>query len=57
MDNKELSKEELEQVNGGCYLKEVDDKYYHFTGDKTQLNQKYVCPKCGKPVYLGSWGR
>ena len=49
MDNKELSKEELEQVNGGCYLKEVDDKYYHYTGDKTQLNLK--------PVYHGSWGR
>ena len=54
MDNRELSKEELEQVSGGCYLKEVDDKYYHYTGDKTKLNLKYVCPKCGKPVFLGA---
>ena len=57
MDNKELGKEELEQVSGGCYLKEVDDKYYHYAGDKSKLNLKYVCPKCGKPVYHGFWGR
>ena len=57
MSNKELSKEELEQVNGGYYVTEIDGKYYHYTGDKTKLNLKYVCPKCGKLVYRGSWGR
>lgn len=52
---KQLTKEELEKVNGGYFLYGGDDgKYYQFVGKKSQRDQKYVCPNCGRPVHYGS---
>ena len=52
---KQLTKEELEKVDGGyTTFKHTDGKYYEFRGDSSQRNQKYLCPKCKRPVYYGS---
>lgn len=56
MDNKELNKEELEQVNGGYSLCERDGKYYEYIGDEnSNKNLIYLCPICKRPVHYGSW--
>ena len=55
-DKKELKQEELSEVNGGGYIWwTVNNKHYKYVGKDE--SQKYVCPKCGKPVHPGTLDR
>lgn len=49
----ELSDEELEAVQGGYTLVHWydDDGYFEYTGN--DVDQKYICPKCLRPVHSG----
>ena len=53
MHTVELSDEELEAVHAGYTLSYEydDDGYFEYTGN--DVNQKYICPKCLKPVHAG----
>ena len=55
----ELSDEELEGVAGGKWFTEENGKYYEYTGSRSDADwsASYLCPKCGKPLHYGSWGR
>lgn len=54
-EKKELKQEELSEVNGGYNYTTVDGKHYWGFGTDTQ--NKYICPKCGRPVHPGSLSR
>lgn len=52
---KQLTNKELENVYGGYFLfRDDDDRCYQFQGKKSQRDQKYACPNCGRPVHYGS---
>ena len=56
MNSIELSDEELKVVQGGfSYWKNNDGGYYKYTGSNP--DQKYLCPKCGRPVHEGTGWR
>ena len=54
---KQLTKEELEKVNGGggYTITTVNGKHYTYIG--TDESKKYKCPNCGRPLHPGSWDR
>lgn len=60
-DVHELRDKELKEVVGGVDNKyrQVGNNYYHWTGDFTLggrgVNERYLCPKCGRKLHLGAW--
>lgn len=47
---------DLAEVNGGKkYHDESTGKYYEWRGN--DLDEKYLCPNCRRPVHFGSWLR
>ena len=50
-ERKELNQKELSEVSGGYRYTTVDGKHYCGFGDDVQ--NKYLCPKCGRPVHPG----
>lgn len=54
-DTLELSDKELGSVNGGGIFRIIDGKYYVYDGkDDADLNARYLCPNCGRPVHFGT---
>ena len=55
MHRVELSDEELGAVQGGYDYAQQGGNYYEYVG--SDKDQKYVCPKCGRPVHSGAGWR
>lgn len=54
----ELADKELGEVDGGGinkYHDESANKYYQWKG--YDIDDKYLCPNCKRPVHFGSWLR
>ena len=53
LHNVELTDEELGEIQGGYNYAHMGNNYYEYTG--SDPDQKYLCPRCGRPVHKG-WG-
>ena len=51
----ELTDEELGSIQGGYNKVKARGHFYKYTG--TDLDNKYLCPNCGKPVHQGAGWR
>ena len=50
----ELSEDELGGVQGGYEYTCENGSYYKYVG--MNLDLKYLCPKCGRPLHVGTAG-
>ncbi len=54
-----LNDADLNEATGGYTYTEIAStgKYYHWTGENSQRDSKYLCPNCKRGVHYGSWKR
>lgn len=50
----QLNDAELDEVTGGLEYTEYSGHYYMWCGNDSQSGEKYLCPRCGRPVHYGS---